>query len=328
MPREPLFEIQGLNVEIPSHKGRRHLIEDVCLRLLPGESIGVVGETGAGKSLSILASVGLLPGGIRAVSGTLSMKGTLLPVTQPKKLRTHLGHGISLLFQNARGALNPFMSIRAQIDRVLGLRHKDRRLRRERMAELMRSVGLSLDELGSKYAHQISGGQAQRVGMACALATDPQLLIADEPTTALDVTTEREVMKLLDRLCRERGMGLILITHNLALVSQSCDRVLLMHAGHVVESGRVRDIFAEPLHPYTRGLLSAIPDVDDPHDLIPLKGSVWGGDGLNARCRFSHRCPDVWERCHAHVPPIYEIGDHKVRCFLYDSGLRQTKVNP
>jgi oligopeptide/dipeptide ABC transporter ATP-binding protein len=327
MPQAPLFEIQGLNLEVSSHQRRGYLIEDVSLRLLPGESIGVVGETGAGKSLSILASVGLLPGGIRGVSGTLSFRGVSLSVTQPIRLRTHLGHGISLLFQNARGALNPFMSVRAQIDRVLRLRYKDRLIRKERLEDLMRSVGLLVDELGPKYAHQISGGQAQRVAMACALATDPQLLIADEPTTALDVTTEREVMKLFERLCLERRMGLILITHNLALVSQSCDRVMLMHAGHIVESGRVQDIFAGPLHPYTRGLLSAIPDVDEPRDLIPLKGSVWEGDLLKDRCRFSHRCPNAWERCHTHVPPMYGVVDHEVRCFLYDTESHRTQVN-
>ena len=327
MPIAPLFEIQGLNVEVASHQERTPLIEDVGLRLMAGESIGVVGETGAGKSLSILASVGLLPGGVRATGGSISFKEASLPVTRPKLLREQLGHGIALLFQNARGALNPFMRVSSQIDRVLRLRLTSRDARRARMTELMGSVGLSLGELGPKYAHQISGGQAQRVALACALATDPQLLIADEPTTALDVTTQREVIQLLQRLCRERGMGLILITHNLALVSQSCDRVMLMHAGHVVESGQVGDIFDEPLHPYTRGLLSVIPDVDDPHELVPLKGSVWGGESLVTRCRFSHRCPDRWERCETSVPPIYDVGGRRVRCFLYDEGLGGNKVN-
>ena len=327
MAPAPLFEIRGLTVEVASHQGGTALIEDVNLMLRPGESIGVVGETGAGKSLSILASVGLLPGGVRPTGGTISFNGASLPVTHPERLRERLGHGIALLFQNARSALNPFMRVRSQIDRVLRLRHARRDTRKARMADLMGSVGLSFRELGPKYAHQISGGQAQRVAMACALAAEARLLIADEPTTALDVTTQRDVIQLLQRLCRERGMGLILITHNLALVSQSCDRILLMHAGHVVESGRVGEVFDQPLHPYTKGLLSAIPDVDAPHELVPLEGSVWGGTGLGGRCRFSHRCPDRWERCDTSVPPGYEVDGRRVRCFLYDDGLGEDQVN-
>jgi oligopeptide/dipeptide ABC transporter ATP-binding protein len=325
MAPAPLFEIQGLTIEVASQQGETPLIEDINLMLRPGESIGVVGETGAGKSLSILASVGLLPVGVRPTGGTVSFNGASLPVTQPKRLRERLGRGIALLFQNARGALNPFMRVRSQIDRVLRLRLARRDTRKARMTDLMGSVGLSFRELGHKYAHQISGGQAQRVAMACALAADPRLLIADEPTTALDVTTQRDVIQLLQCLCRERGMGLILITHNLALVSQSCDRVLLMHAGHVVESGRVGEVFDQPLHPYTRGLLSAIPDVDAPHELVPLEGSVWGGAGLGGRCRFSQRCPDRWARCDTTVPSDYGADGRRVRCFLYDEGLGKDK---
>ena len=326
MAPAPLFEIRGLTIEVASRQGGTPLIEDVNLILRPGESIGVVGETGAGKSLSILASVGLLPVGVRPTGGTVLFNGASLPVTHPERLRERLGHGIALLFQNARGALNPFMRVRSQIDRVLRLRLVRRDTRKARMTDLMGSVGLSFLELGPKYAHQISGGQAQRVAMACALAADPRLLIADEPTTALDVTTQQDVIQLLQRLCRERGMGLILITHNLALVSQSCDSVLLMHAGHVVESGRAGEVFDQPLHPYTKGLLSAIPDVDAPHELVPLEGSVWGGAGLGGRCRFSHRCPDRWERCDTSVPPVYEVDGRRVRCFLYDDGVGKDKV--
>jgi oligopeptide/dipeptide ABC transporter ATP-binding protein len=153
--------------------------------------------------------------------------------------------------------------------------------------------------------------------MACALATNPQVLICDEPTTALDVTTEREVLALFKKLCNEKQLALILITHNLALVSQYCDRVVLMHAGHIVESGSVENFFSNPLHPYTQGLLKAIPDVDQPHDLIPLKGSVWGGARIDNLCRFSHRCQFVKDECLEKTPELKLAKDHSVRCILY-----------
>lgn len=316
---DALFEVWDLAVGLSGRDHPAPLIEGFSLRVEAGQIVGLVGETGAGKSLSMRASVGLLPTGIQALSGLLSLgSSSPIPVTDTKSLRRNLGHGIALLLQNARGALNPFMRVNAQLDRVLKLHGIAPRARPERTKELLRLVDLAPDEISSRYAHELSGGQAQRVAMAIALATEPSLLIADEPTTALDVTTEREVINLLQGLCRERNMGLVLITHNLALVSQTCDFVVLMHAGHIVERGAVRDIFARPLHPYTVGLLKAIPDVDEPGELIPLQGNVPSLGQLDMGCRFSARCPHVWDRCQQSVPPLYRRGESEVRCFLYD----------
>ncbi len=320
-----VFEVCGLSIEHVVGGRRELLIEDFSLRVSPGQIVALVGETGAGKSLSARACVGLLPGGVRPVAGWVTFDGRRLPATQVGALRRHLGQGVCLLFQNARGALNPFMRIRAQVERALKLHGVPRRLRRQRSAELLQSVGLEA-ALGSKHAHQISGGQAQRVAMAVALATEPRLLIADEPTTALDVTTERELIELLQRLCRERNMALVLITHNLALVGSVCEHLALMHAGHVVEQGPTTQIFANPLHPYTVGLMGAVPHVDEVHQLVPLKGTVPRAGSLGSRCRFSERCPHAWDRCRAAVPPFYKRDERDVRCFLYERPFRQSKA--
>ncbi len=265
----------------------------------------------------MMTSVGLAASGLRVVDGTVSFNGRTLDACDQASLRGNLAHGVSLLFQNAKGALSPFLRINAQIERALALQDVVKSERPAKARELLAAVGLDPDGIGPKYAHEISGGQAQRVAMACAIATDPGLLIADEPTTALDVTTEREILRFLTRLCRERNMAVILVSHNLALVSEYCSRLSILHAGHMVERGATADIFARPLHPYTRGLLAAIPDVDRPRELVPLEGSVWGAGFQTGRCRFSHRCAEATASCLEGVPPLFHAKGHDVRCVLY-----------
>ena len=311
-----LLEIEGLSVEPRSNPVQELLIEGFGLRLAAGQAVGLVGETGAGKSLSMRASVGLLPDAIGAVAGHVAFRGVRIPATDKARLRANLGHGICLLLQNGRGALNPFMRVSAQVERILRYRGVPRRLRAGMSAELLDSVGLPAGEFGGRYAHQLSGGQAQRVAIVIALATEPQLLIADEPTTALDVTTERDVIGLLKRLCKDRDMGLVLITHNLGLVANNCDSAVIMHAGHVVESGPTGAIFQQPSHPYTQALLRAIPDVDSPQELVPLAGSVPARGSMGCGCRFVERCPDHLARCRASVPPLYPVDGQLARCFL------------
>jgi oligopeptide/dipeptide ABC transporter ATP-binding protein len=317
MNNTTLYHIQGLTIDAVSPLDRKRLVESFDLEVKRGEIYGVVGETGSGKSISMLASVGLVSRGLQVVGGTVNFAGRRVAATQQVHLRHNLAHGVSLLFQNAKGALNPFLRTARQVDRVLEVNRVPRSVRPARLRELFVAVGLDPDEIGPKYAHEISGGQAQRVAMACALATNPQLLITDEPTTALDVTTEREVLRFLKTLCRERDMAMILIAHNLALVAEVCDRISILHAGHVVERGTVAEIFQRPLHPYTRGLLAAIPDVDEPHELTPLPGTVWGGGWPVNRCRFAHRCTQVIERCTQALPPLVPVEDQAVRCVLY-----------
>jgi oligopeptide/dipeptide ABC transporter ATP-binding protein len=320
MANSIIYKIKDLNIDVVTLLDRKRLIEDFNLEISKGEIIGLVGETGAGKSVSMMASVGLLSEGLQVSTGQVSFEGDVVDAKRQKLLRDNLASGVSLLFQNAKGALNPFMRSHAQIERVLKMRDVPRENRSNTINDLISSVGMDPEEIGPKYAHEISGGQAQRVAIACALATQPEMLIADEPSTALDVTTQRDLLDLLKNLCRNRNMSLILITHNLALVSENCDRIVIMHAGHIVENGRVTDVFANPLHPYTKGLISAIPDVDRPKELIPLEGSVWGGDSNGNRCRFSHRCAYEIPECTLGIPEMLPFNDHLVRCVLYKEG--------
>jgi oligopeptide/dipeptide ABC transporter ATP-binding protein len=314
-----LFALTDLSVDHVHEGERRRLVDGVELAVEPGEIYGIVGESGSGKSLSIMASVGLTAGGLEVIGGTVTFAGRELPARDQAGLRRNLAHGVSLLFQNAKGALNPFFTVRRQIARALASQGNKAGSDYDRVRDLLIAVGLDPGQIASKYAHQLSGGQAQRVAMACALATRPRLLMADEPTTALDVTTEREVLDLLVALCRDRGLAVVLVTHNLALVSQYCGRVSVMHAGNVVETGSVREVFARPLHPYTQGLLAAIPDVDAPRELVPLEGSVWGGGFSRERCRFSHRCVEARRSCTSQRPPVVRFDDHAVRCVIYGS---------
>ncbi|MBN9433314.1 MAG: ABC transporter ATP-binding protein [Bosea sp.] len=311
-----LFEIRDLTIESVREGSRRRIVEGMSLSVRHGEIVGLVGESGSGKSISMMASVGLAAASLDITAGEIAFAGRRFAASDREGLRSNLSHGVSLLFQNAKGALSPFLTAGAQVDRVLAGRMPKAARRRE-AAELFRVCGLNHADLADKYPHQISGGQAQRVAMACALATEPRLLIADEPTTALDVTTERELLRFLARLCRERDLAIVLIAHNLSLVAEYCSGLTILHAGQIVERGPLASVFAEPLHPYTRGLIAAVPDVDEPHELVPLAGSVWGGRNDIERCRFSHRCAFARPDCEAAVPPLLERAGHEVRCVLY-----------
>lgn len=322
MADETILNIEGLSIDAVSVLSRKRIVESLDLEVKRGEIYGVVGETGSGKSISMMASVGLAARGLHVTEGTITFNGKKVKASRQDVLRKNLAAGVSLLFQNAKGALNPFMRASSQIHRVLKLQNFSKTEREKKARELLIAVGLDPDEIGNKYAHEVSGGQAQRIAMACSLATSPQLLIADEPTTALDVTTEREVLEFMKDLCHRRNMTMILIAHNLALVSETCNRISILHAGHVVESGYVTEVFQDPLHPYTKGLIKAIPDVDNPHDLVQLEGSVWGGPSLINRCRFSHRCEYMQDRCNEGIPPMVTFGSHSVRCLRYEGGER------
>ena len=318
MADDPLYEIAGLTIDSQRAGERRRLVDGVDFAVRRGEIVGLAGESGSGKSISMMASVGLAAGTLQISGGTVTFNGTSTDAADQARLRGNLAHGISLLFQNAKGALNPFLRIDQQVGRALQLQKATMPQRRRKIEDLLSAVGLAPDEIGPKHAHQLSGGQAQRVAMACALATEPSLLIADEPTTALDVTTEREILRFLTRLCRERAMAVILVSHNLALISEYCSGISILHAGHVVESGTVSEVYGAPLHPYTRGLLAAIPDVDEPRELVPLEGSVWGGGFATGRCRFAHRCDQVKPVCTAATPRLVNRDQHAVRCILHE----------
>ncbi|GHA24958.1 oligopeptide transport ATP-binding protein AppD [Devosia pacifica] len=313
---ESLLTITDLSIDSLRDGTRRRIVEGFNLSVRAGEIYGLVGESGSGKSISMMASVGLAAQGLDVRSGTVNFGTRRFAASDQKSLRGNLSHGVSLLFQNAKGALNPFITVGKQVERVL--RRRRRSDIQGELKELFRVVGLNYADLGRKYPHQVSGGQAQRVAMACALATEPALLIADEPTTALDVTTEREMLRFLASICRQRNMAVVLIAHNLSLVSEYCSSLSILHAGQVVETGNLAPIFAEPLHPYTQGLIAAVPDVDSPRELVPLIGSVWGGSSELDRCRFSHRCPHAMPRCERRIPPAVKRDGREVHCVLYE----------
>lgn len=317
---ETLFGLEDLTIDSVRGGERRRIVDHVDFSVQRGELYGLVGESGSGKSISMMASVGLAANGLEVTGGTVRFGDHTRPAKDQKALRGNLSRGVSLLFQNAKGALNPFMRVGAQVERVVRQKRRNRDLATE-VDNLFRVVGLNFRDLGQKYPHQISGGQAQRVAMACALATEPRLLIADEPTTALDVTTEREMLRFLAKLCAERDMAIVLIAHNLSLVSEYCRSLSIMHAGQVVEAGDLRSIFARPLHPYTQGLINAVPDVDSPRELVPLIGSVWGGPTGIERCRFSHRCPHARTACEMGRPPVIKRENRAVHCVLYEEAM-------
>jgi ABC-type glutathione transport system ATPase component len=270
-PAGTLLDIANLSVQAATLDGAIPVVEGFDLRVEPGKIVGLVGETGAGKSLSMRAAIGLLPNGIRATAGTVTFDRQEIGASDPGRLRQRLGHGVALLMQHTRSALNPFLRVSAQIERVARYQGTPRRASSAVSRELLSKVDLAPADILPRYPHQLSGGQAQRVALAITLASNPRLLIADEPTTALDVSTQATVIGLLQRVCRERNMALILITHNLALISRVVDEVVLMRAGHIVESGPAQRIFTRPEHDYTVSLLAAILDPDAPVELARIR---------------------------------------------------------
>ncbi len=313
-----LLEIENLSVAFGSGKSWFRAVEGVSLSVNEGEVLGVVGESGSGKSVTMMAVMGLHDGYARITADRMEFNGKSLLTMSPRERRQIIGKDISMIFQDPMTSLNPSYTVGYQIGEVLkvhqGLRgdalHK-------RALELMELVEIpAAAERLSAYPHQLSGGMSQRVMIAMALACTPRLLIADEPTTALDVTIQAQIMDLLLRLQKEQGMALVLITHDLAVVSEVAQRVAVMYAGEVVEQNQVPGIFERPQHPYTRALLQAIPDFAAAGSrLASLPGIVPGQYDRPAGCLLAPRCPIARERCHAEHPDFTGTREWGVRCF-------------
>jgi oligopeptide/dipeptide ABC transporter ATP-binding protein len=319
-PATSLLGVRDLAVTLRTRRGSGRVLEGVSFEIERGESFGLVGESGSGKSMTALSIMRLLPAVARATAGEVTVAGRnvlSLPEAQMRNLR---GGEVGMIFQQARSSLNPLMRIEDQILRVATVHGRNGARRKGELAvELLREVGLPA-RVARSYPHQLSGGMAQRALIAIVLAARPRLLIADEPTTGLDVTTEAEIYDLLRNLRAELGLSLLLITHDLALVAQNCDRVAVMHAGHVVETGLVAQIFERPLHPYTRALLNSVPtlegDADEEH---ALEGSAPRLDELPLHgCRFVQRCPHAMAKCTEPFGMIDVEPGHRVLCRLYD----------
>ncbi|MCQ2379201.1 MAG: ABC transporter ATP-binding protein [Victivallaceae bacterium] len=308
--------------------GKIPVVRDVSFDLRAGEILALVGESGCGKSISCLSLAGLLGRGARPVAEEMRYRrknGEIVDLlhTPVRHLREIRGGEIAYVFQEPAAALNPVFRIGDQIEEVLELHRPEISDRRREVLSLLSAVGIPAPESRiDAFPHELSGGMQQRVMIAMALAGNPRLLIADEPTTALDVTIQAQILELLDRLRRERGMAVLLVTHNLGIVSQLADRVCVMYAGDAVERGACRDVIDSPLHPYTRALLRAVPVPGAPQGkLATIKGSVPSSSDFPAGCRFFGRCPleetlseADQERCRTQIPVPREAGNRFCRC--------------
>lgn len=315
----PLLEVSNLKTYFFTSRGLVKAIGGISFTLDEGETLALVGESGCGKSMTALSLLRLVPPPGRVVEGEIRFDGEdllRLPLEEMRRIR---GNQIAMIFQEPMTALNPVFRVGEQIGEVLRL-HKglDPRQAEAAAVELLQQVGIPAPEQRVReYPHQLSGGMRQRVMIAMALACDPRLLIADEPTTALDVTIQAQIMDLLADLKTERRMATLLITHDLGVVAEGADRVAIMYAGLIVEYAPVNEIFANPSHPYTQGLLACIPRLGEKKGrLTPIEGVVPGAADLPPGCSFLERCPEQFAPCKSKMPPLQEIAPgHLVRCW-------------
>jgi len=321
----PLLEIADLRVTFAIDEGIARAVDGVDLTVRSGETVGLVGESGCGKSVTALAVLRLVehPGHIAHGSRVRFEGRDLLALTE-RDMRAVRGDHVGLVFQEPASALNPVLSIGSQVAEVVRAhQHATRSEARWRAVELLKAVGIpDAEKRADHYPHQLSGGMRQRALIAVALACRPRLLIADEPTTALDVTIQAEILELLDDLQRQLGMAVLLITHNLGLVAERTQRVYVMYAGQIVEEAPTDALFRESAHPYTQGLMAAVPRLDQPRRrLAAIPGQVPPATAWPPACRFHPRCPLAFERCRTEMPGLLSAGDaRRARCWLVEGG--------
>ena len=319
MSASPLIEIKDLRIRFHGDDGRiTHAVDSVDLSVANGATLGLVGESGCGKSVTSLAIMGLLPKQSAEISGAIRFDGFDLLKTPDQTLRDLRGNRLAMIFQEPMTSLNPSFTIGDQIIETI-LRHRggSRKSARNRAIELLRRVHIPSPERRiDDYPHKLSGGMRQRVMIAMALACDPRLLIADEPTTALDVTLQAQILELMRELKAASGAAIILITHDLGVVAEVCDEVAVMYAGEIVERAPADELFSAPQHPYTVGLLGSIPRLDHrAEQLATIEGMVPNMAQPPAGCRFAARCPFVLDACTSAPPPLIEVGaGHLSRC--------------
>ena len=322
---QPLVQVRNLSVEFRSGDTTNLAVKGVSFEINKGETVALVGESGSGKTVSALSILRLLPYPAAShPTGEILYDGKDLLKVSEAEMRDIRGARISIIFQEPMTSLNPLHTIEKQVGEVLKVhRGLDDKAIRARVLELLRRVGLRDPEKRlSAFPHQLSGGQRQRVMIAMALANEPDLLIADEPTTALDVTVEAQILDLLRRMQRDHGTALLLITHDMAVVAEMADRVVVMYAGQVVEQGPVREVLRSPYNPYTRALIDSIPMPTTPRNrpMPAISGSVPTPAQLPPGCRFHPRCPSAQRRCGREVPPLLEVGVGRAsRCWLHET---------
>ena len=312
-----LLELKDLTIHYFTDDGVVKAVNGLTLSVGAGETVGLVGETGAGKTTTVLGIMNLVPDPPgKIVSGQILYEGEDLAGKSQIEMRDIRGSKISMIFQDPMTALNPVLTVGDQIAEVIRLHEEISRADAYvKAAEMLEMVGIPSERLG-EYPHQFSGGMKQRVVIAIALACNPRLLIADEPTTALDVTIQAQVLKMMNDLKKNLGTSMILITHDLGVVAETCDKVAIMYAGEIVESGSLEDIFLHTAHPYTKGLFESIPSLkQDTRRLKPIKGLMPDPRNLPQGCSFCPRCPYAKEECASHDPRVTEISEgHFVKC--------------
>ncbi|MCO6450776.1 MAG: ABC transporter ATP-binding protein [Caldilineales bacterium] len=326
MATTPILEIKDLRVEFKVYGGVLKVLDGINFRVNPGEKVGLVGETGCGKTTTMKAVLRILPiPPARIASGEILFKGQNILTMKDKGLRDMRGQGISMIFQDPTSALNPVFTIGDQLEPVIKYASPEnqklsKKELRQRAIVPLKEVALADPErLLDAYPVQLSGGMRQRVCIGMALATDPELLIADEPGTSLDVTIQDQVLRLLQRLVEQKGSSVVLITHTLGIVRQMCDRVYVMYAGNMVEVAPTPKLFASPLHPYTQGLMDAVPKLSGGGVAMGIPGRIPSYKTPPTGCRFHPRCAHAMDICKQQKPPFIQAdADHEVACFLYD----------
>jgi peptide/nickel transport system ATP-binding protein len=317
---EPLLEVKDLRVHFPTDDGVVKAVDGLNFSIAAGETLGVVGESGSGKSVSFLTVMGLINRKSAIVEGEVLFQGQDLLKLDNDELQEIRGSKIAMIFQDPMTSLHPFYKVGDQIAEAI-LAHEDvsKKEAHDRAIEMLRRVNIPRpDERARQYPHEFSGGMRQRAMIAMALSLNPDLLVADEPTTALDVTVQAQILELIDRLQSEFNTAVALITHDLGVVAEHCDHIQVMYAGRIVEEGTGDDIYYNPMMPYTWGLLRSIPRlINDSDRLTPISGSPPSLIFLPKGCSFSPRCPYVFERCHEELPDLLPIdGHHAARCHL------------
>ncbi len=314
----PLLEVKDLRVEFPSRRGTLLALDGVSFDIAPGEVLGVVGESGAGKSLTGAAIIGLLEPPGRIGGGEIHLEGRRIDTLPADEMRRLRGRRIGAIFQDPLTSLNPLYTVGRQLVETirthLPLSEKQAR---ERAIALLADTGIPAPEARlEQYPHQFSGGMRQRVVIALALAAEPKLIVADEPTTALDVSIQAQIISLLKRVCREHGAAVMLVTHDMGVIAETCDRVAVMYAGRIAEIGPVGEVIHRPAHPYTKGLMGSIPAMDEDRErLLQIDGAMPRLNAIPAGCAFNPRCPHAVDRCRRERPELMSAGATRAACW-------------
>jgi peptide/nickel transport system ATP-binding protein len=317
-----LLQVQDLVVEFPTRRGTLRALDHVSFEIAPGEILGVVGESGAGKSLTGAAIIGLLEPPGRIASGQVLLEGERIDGLPFERMRHIRGRKIGAIFQDPLTSLNPLYTIGRQlVETIQAHLPVDAAEARRRAIALLEETGIpAAAERIEHYPHQFSGGMRQRVVIALALAAEPKLVVADEPTTALDVSIQAQIIQLLKRICREHGAAVMLITHDMGVIAETCDRVAVMYAGRIAEIGPVHQVIHQSAHPYTLGLMASIPDMDSERErLAQIDGAMPRLNEIPSGCAYHPRCPRVFDRCTRERPELLEAGATRAACWLHDA---------